>query len=130
VTKQLYGGPGEGPPDQLATKKQELARLEEQQREERERALASNQVPRGVYSLQTSFIMYHQVIWQNAYLVVVVSAEEEEREEEEEEEGPPPLPTRDYGAPPPLLSLLDPAEGVMARSIYLEVSHRSESHSD
>ena len=51
-----------------------------------------------------------QAIWQKA---------EEELEDEDEDDGPPPLPARDY-APPPLVSLLDPGEDVMARSIYLE----------
>ena len=50
-----------------------------------------------------------QAIWHKA----------EEELEEEEDEGPPPLPARDY-APPPLVSLLDPGEDLMARSIYLE----------
>ena len=40
-------------------------------------------------------------------------------EELDEDDGPPPLPARDY-APPPLVSLLDPGEDLMARSIYLE----------
>ena len=52
-----------------------------------------------------------QAIWQKA--------EEELEDEEEEDDGPPPLPARDY-APPPLVSLLDPGEDLMARSIYLE----------
>ena len=51
-----------------------------------------------------------QAIWQKA---------EEDLEDEDEDDGPPPLPARDY-APPPLVSLLDPGEDVMARSIYLE----------
>ena len=54
-----------------------------------------------------------QAIWQKA------EEELEEEEEEEEDDGPPPLPARDY-APPPLVSLLDPGEDLMARSIYLE----------
>ena len=52
-----------------------------------------------------------QAIWQKA--------EEELDEDEDEDDGPPPLPARDY-APPPLVSLLDPGEDLIARSIYLE----------
>ena len=40
-------------------------------------------------------------------------------DEDGDDDGPPPLPARDY-APPPLVSLLDPEEDLMARSIYLE----------
>ena len=40
-------------------------------------------------------------------------------EDDDDDDGPPPLPARDY-APPPLVSLLDPEEDLMARSIYLE----------
>ena len=40
-------------------------------------------------------------------------------DEDDDDDGPPPLPARDY-APPPLVSLLDPEEDLMARSIYLE----------
>ena len=40
-------------------------------------------------------------------------------DDEDDDDGPPPLPARDY-APPPLVSLLDPEEDLMARSIYLE----------
>ena len=50
-----------------------------------------------------------QAIWHKA----------EEELDEDEDDGPPPLPARDY-APPPLVSLLDPGEDLMARSIYLE----------
>ena len=50
-----------------------------------------------------------QAIWHKA----------EEELDEEEDDGPPPLPARDY-APPPLVSLLDHGEDLMARSIYLE----------
>ena len=50
-----------------------------------------------------------QAIWHKA----------EEELDVDEDDGPPPLPARDY-APPPLVSLLDPGEDLMARSIYLE----------
>merc|ERR1719209_1251318 len=54
----------------------------------------------------------NEAIWQKA-------EEEELDEDEDEDDGPPPLPARDY-APPPLVSLLDPGDDLMTRSIYLE----------
>ena len=100
---------------------------EREAKEEKERILNSNEVTLHIHHLtwrlatyfyfilftfKSSLINTMQAIWQKA-------EEELNDEDEDDDDGPPPLPARDY-APPPLVSLLDPGEDVMARSIYLE----------
>jgi len=104
MSNHLYGGE-EIPTCELDAKKAELARLERQaMMEEMEEREAKDEKERILNS--------NEAIWQKA-------EEELNDEDEDDDDGPPPLPARDY-APPPLVSLLDPGEDVMARSIYLE----------
>ena len=98
---------------------------EREAKDENERILNSNEVTLHhlpcllatyfyfiLFTFKSSLINTMQAIWQKA-------EEELDDEDGDDDDGPPPLPARDY-APPPLVSLLDPGEDVMARSIYLE----------
>ena len=100
---------------------------EREAKDEKERILNSNEVTLHnhhltwllatnfyfiLFTFKSSQINTMQAIWQKA-------EEELDDEDDDDGDGPPPLPARDY-APPPLVSLLDPGEDVMARSIYLE----------
>lgn len=115
VTKSLFSGEAEGG-SELARKKAELALLEEladrerREMEERERRDMEDRERRELAMANS------EAVWRKA------EHQEDEAEDEDEDDGPPPLPTRDYEAPalPPMVTLLDPVEETMDRSIYLE----------
>jgi len=103
MSKHLYGG-DEIPTCELDAKKAELARLERE-------AMIEEMEERELKEEKERILSCNEAIWQKA--------EEELVEDEDDDDAPPPLPARDY-APPPLVSLLDPGEDLMTRSIYLE----------